>query len=115
MSNLYILNDQKQPILIGDTIEWAQWIETADRRVALTKINGYRVSTVFLGLDHSWGEEEGPLIFETMIFKEDDEAVDWGGELQYRYKTWDDAQHGHDLVVHYIKEHYEVCKNRVQD
>lgn len=36
-----------------DPIAWARWFETADRRVALTRVGEYTVSTVFLGLDHS--------------------------------------------------------------
>jgi hypothetical protein len=46
------------------------------------------VSTVFLGLDHSFGEGP-PQLFETMIF---------GGEhdeYQERYSTWDEAEAGH--------------------
>lgn len=112
MSSLYILNETKAPIKVQDLIEWAKWYETADRRVALDKVHGYRVSTVFLGIDHSFGEDHVPLIFETMVFAEDVET-DWSGELMYRYRTWDEAAEGHKMVVSAIKEHYEVRKNRV--
>lgn len=50
------------------------------------------VSTVFLGLDHSWGDGE-PQIFETMVF---------GGALdqeQERYSTWAEAEAGHAAMV----------------
>jgi hypothetical protein len=50
------------------------------------------VSTVFLGLDHQWGDGP-PLVFETMIF---------GGEhdqYQERYSTWDEAEAGHKQGV----------------
>lgn len=50
------------------------------------------VSTVFLGLDHSFGEGP-PVLFETMVF---------GGkhnEEQWRYCTWDQAEVGHRQVV----------------
>jgi hypothetical protein len=36
-------------------MEWAEWIETAERHVANDLIDGVRVSTVFLGLDHAFG------------------------------------------------------------
>jgi hypothetical protein len=50
------------------------------------------VSTVFLGIDHGFGEA-APVLFETMVF---------GGELdlfQDRYATWNEAVAGHRLAV----------------
>jgi hypothetical protein len=47
------------------------------------------VSTVFLGIDHRFGGEGPPLLFETMIF---------GGphdQSQYRCSTWQEAEHMH--------------------
>lgn len=47
------------------------------------------VSTVFLGIDHNYGPEGPPILFETMIF---------GGphnNYQRRYCTWDEAEQGH--------------------
>lgn len=39
------------------------------KRVALTIVHeGCEVSTVFLGLDHSWTPGGPPLVFETMVF-----------------------------------------------
>jgi hypothetical protein len=62
-------------------------------RVARTEINdNCHVSTVFVGLDHNFGRGD-PLLFETMIF---------GGPLdqyQWRYATWDHAEHGHNQAV----------------
>jgi hypothetical protein len=62
-------------------------------RVGLTKLeNGTEVSTVFLGLDHAWGDGP-PLLFETMIFG--------GTEDEYceRYSTWEEAEAGHKKAV----------------
>ena len=72
----------------ANTMEWAQWFETADRNVRSTILGEARVSTVFLGLDHSFGDGP-PLLFETMIF---------GGshdEYQDRCSTWDEAEAMH--------------------
>lgn len=83
----YILDNNKQPVECND-IQWALWLETADRRVAKTRKGDVGVSTVFLGIDHSWGDGP-PLLFETMIF---------GGEHdkdQWQYSTWDEAEKGH--------------------
>ena len=69
MHGQYILVNRK-PILCDDFMVWGRWFEKArctGRRVRQTYINDIRVSTVFLGLDHGWGEGE-PILFETMIF-----------------------------------------------
>ena len=92
----YIL-EEKEPKATEDLMEWANWFERADRHVAETKLaNGVRVSTVFLGLDHSFNGEV-PILFETMIF---------GGkhnEYQERYTTWDKAEDGHKQAVKLAK------------
>jgi hypothetical protein len=56
-----------------------------------------RVSTVFLGLDHSWLSDGPPLIFETMIF---------GGphsDHQTRASTWDEAERQHAEAVAMVR------------
>lgn len=86
MSDYYILLGKTQvPV---ECIEWAKWFEKADRTVANTEKNDVRVSTVFLGLDHSFGDGP-PLIFETMIFDGEHDGY------QQRYSTWEDAEEGH--------------------
>ena len=51
----YILEGHN-PVWVDDTITWGKWFETADRHVAKTAINDeINVSTVFLGVDHSFG------------------------------------------------------------
>lgn len=89
MSDKYIL-DGKTPVR-ADLMTWARWFEKADtaRIVAKTTIDDADISTVFLGLDHRFGGDGPPLVFETMIF---------GGPhdgYQERYSTWDEAEAGH--------------------
>lgn len=60
----YVLIDQT-PVEETDLLKWAKWLETADRRVALTELPGCTVSTVFLGLDHNWFDGR-PILFESM-------------------------------------------------
>lgn len=64
-----------------------------DHRVACDETpGGAEVSTVFLRLNHNFGEGP-PLVFETMIF-----GGPLGGEgrrYQNRYSTWDEAVSGH--------------------
>ena len=56
-------------------------------------IRGYLVSTIFLGYDDSCGVSEEPLIFETMVFKED-----FGGLYCRRCSTYDDAMIQHETA-----------------
>lgn len=87
VSYKYIL-DGKTPKKVVSLEEWARWFETADRHVANDAIGDVRISTVFLGIDHSWGNGP-PLVFETMIF---------GGphdQHQTRASTWDEAEKHH--------------------
>ena len=77
---------------ITDWQTWAEWFENTDRHVALDTVGDVRVSTVFLGLDHSFGGGP-PLWFETMVF---------GGEhsdFTQRYATWEEAEAGHQMVL----------------
>ena len=90
MSGKYIL-DGKAPVVCDDLMEWAEWMETADRKVAAAEKGEVRVSTVFLGLDHAHMDSV-PMLFETMIF---------GGEhdqYQERFSTWHEAEAGHKVA-----------------
>ena len=92
MSDRYILEGHKA-VPCDDLMQWAKWYEKADRHVALEERDGVKVSTIFLGLDHSFGLGL-PVLFETMVF---------GGKYdqdQERYQTWRDAEIGHR----------EICK-----
>ena len=88
MSDKYILND-KIPVPVHDLLEWAEWMETADRRVNFDMVGDTKISTVFLGLDRSFGGNR-PVLFETMIF---------GGPhdgYQERCSTWEEAEIEHN-------------------
>ncbi len=93
MNGRYILDEKGVPVPCEDLIVWGKWLERADsdRIVKQTTRDKVKVSTVFLGLDHSFGLGEGPpILFETMIF---------GGEhddYQQRYATREEALMGHE-------------------
>jgi hypothetical protein len=101
----YILVD-RTPVECRDLILWATWYgdatESGDRIVAQDKIGDYWVSTIFLGIDHSFYFRKprvAPILFETMVFigKDPDGT-------QVRYATWNEAAEGHA----------EICK-RLRD
>lgn len=89
----YILQGHT-PVPEPDLMKWAAWQEREReaRRVALDKVGEVTISTVFLAMNHGWGEEK-PVLFETMVF---------GGPLdeeQERYTTWEEAEEGHKRMV----------------
>lgn len=105
IDNWYIL-DGRKVIRCADMMEWIRWFEKAEgkdgRRIALTEkmrpfwwLTFWRrpytitVSTVFLGVDHSFGGGK-PILFETMVFGScaHDEACE-------RYSTYEEAERGH--------------------
>ena len=98
----YILkNKNPEP---AELLEWAKWFETGEhRRVRQTIISGkYNVSTVFLGLDHSYTGP--PAIFETMVF-----GNNKFDQYLRRYATWEEAEQGHIDILKMLLE-YEVKK-----
>jgi ribosomal protein S27AE len=64
----YILNEQGEPVPEPNFLKLAAWMETANLHVADETINGVRVSTVFLCIDHNYRDNDTPILWETMIF-----------------------------------------------
>lgn len=78
------------------------------RRVALTDVGPYTVSTVWLGVDHGWGlTGTPPVIFETMVFTASawhEEGGGVGPDLDMcRYCTEGEARAGHEAMVTLIR------------
>ena len=79
---------------IEGVLTWAQMFESDDRQIGRDEpARDILVSTVWLGIDHSFGFSGPPLIFETMIFggRED--------QYQVRYSTREEALAGHKHAV----------------
>jgi hypothetical protein len=115
----------KHYILIGHEIrecslmEWARWWElchTPDgdvhRRVGSSTIGDVWVSTVFLGIDHSFSfDPVKPVLFETMCFSE---KGDWSDFNMRRYCTWNEAEEGHKQIVEALELLHENAVNITQ-
>ena len=67
------------------------------RRVALTKNPKLMISTVWLGIDHGFRRSEKPIIFETMIFRTDEDE-EKGHNYQERYCTEAEVIEGHQRI-----------------
>ncbi len=96
--NKYILEGHT-PKVCHDVLTWGRWMEKAKRHVAKTQVGAVNISTVFLGLDHSFNDDGPAVLFETMIFGGKHDQDEW------RYHTWDEAEQGHKLAVVLVKEH----------
>ena len=99
------------------------WLQTADTRVAETHVGDYWISTVFLGLDHSF-HHGPPVLFETMIFlntpeaqrRPDEPLLEWSErkgalgagdpliEYQRRAETWLEAETEHEIACVMVEE-----------
>lgn len=91
----YILDKDGQTPKAVSLLEWAEWFEHDKRVVRKTNVKGVEVSTVFLGIDHSFSNrpDAKPVLWETMVF---------GGELdqeQDRYDSYASAIEGHEAMV----------------
>lgn len=85
--------------------EWCCKLREEDYgRVALDEgVRGYRISTVWLGIDHNILGPK-PLIFETMVFNESaDKKADEIGLTCRRWSTYEEAYNGHHRIVTAIR------------
>ena len=81
-------------------VDWHLKFEDLDyKKVRREDFGEYDVSTVWLGLDHSFGEGP-PLIFETMVFGGEDDFRYY----QVRYATEEEAIEGHEEAIKKVLE-----------
>jgi hypothetical protein len=132
--NLYFILDEHRNPQPAELLEWGLWLEAERRkpngglgRVADSVLpGGFRVATIFIGLDFRLGVEAGPpLLFETMAFypagrrrydKWFEGPFSGRRRLVYRrgrrysddivslrYSTWDGAAAGHAGVLEAVR------------
>ena len=101
----YILDDDKRIVRVANDginepgfLEWERVRDEKMRRVAHDTVGGIDVSTIFLGMDHSFGLGV-PILFETMTFKGRN-----SDHLQLRYCCYANAERGHQEVVELLKK-----------
>lgn len=64
--------------------------------MAQDSFNGLTLSTVFLVVDHSYGNGP-PVLFETMVFADEPHGVFYDG-IQKRYCGYHEALRGHEQL-----------------
>lgn len=122
-SRHYILDKKGNPV-VTDLMTWATWFEksckdfdTTKRHVAMTTIGRYKVSTVFLGLDHNFGKGP-PVLWETMVFNKKSKGEKWtiedgaSVEMTRCSGSREQAEAMHDRMVKLVKEKYATRKTR---
>ncbi len=107
----YKLVDKK---VVRCTREEADWGDS--RRVQCHQVGHFRISTVFLPIDHSFTYEGPPVVFETMVFDESFEGtttyVNKDGSMwdahrdteMWRCCTWDEAVNQHWEAVYQYEQ-----------
>lgn len=88
-------------VIPTDALTWTKAFSSEDRSLGRTRVGlgrtgvgGQEVSTVFLGIDHSFSDTGPPVLFETMVF-----GVDGCGTDMRRYRTRAEAEAGHLEIV----------------
>jgi hypothetical protein len=106
MSDYYKL-DNKHNVVPCELIEFGIFMKDHENVIVKQEhIGEYHISTVFLGLDHSFRECDAPLVFETMVF---DGPQDY--EYQTRCSTWDGALDMHKKACNYVRDLRRDARN----
>lgn len=75
-----------------------------NRRVAEEIVGDYWISTVFMPMDHRFGPEGPPIVFETMVFPIKNGKPDMSERYCDRCCTWNEAVKMHKRVVQMVKD-----------
>jgi hypothetical protein len=120
-----ILNE-KGEVVPCDLMTWARWLEEnrAHRVIVQEDLpHGYKISTVFLGLNHSYFRGP-PLWFETMVFEPSDgkpspitgKIHKLGNEAFCdRYTTLEEARSGHEIIKAKWLGHFSQMAKKEED
>lgn len=96
--NLYVLDENNEPVETNFET-WSQFItDNNKRQIKFTQISKDKyVSTIFVGVDFSFGIGPERKLFETAVFD--------GHEQPHivRYSTYEKAIQGHDILVKIVE------------
>lgn len=105
MIGYYILDENGKTVATDDVLEWARFIEKPINKILKQDdIDDYKVSTVFLGIDHNFADSGAPILWETMVFKRGyNGKVNFMDLYQQRYPTRAAALKGHKKAMILVK------------
>ncbi len=106
MGYYYRLDENERVYSTDECLTDEEWKELRKRFHPDEEVDGYRVSTVFLGIDHCY-DGGPPLLFETMVFDKDENGYDIYCE---RYPDIKSARAGHKKAIAWVKNKREKEK-----
>ena len=98
----YRLDENKNAVPCSTEIwakQFTEMFKNKTKHVAQDIIEGCLVSTVWLGIDHQWGIDEAPLLYETMVFDKYFREI-----YCARCSTWQEAEEGHKEAIQWVKD-----------
>lgn len=107
----YILDENKRPVRL-DSNEWSEWMhkqnEGQGRVVKQEHLVPYYLSTVFLGIDHNFGntDPKKAVLFESMVFLNKSEV------FIRRYHSWNGSLKGHEKISEFMREYINSPKGK---
>jgi hypothetical protein len=84
---------------VNNVYDWCDWMDAGNLTVDWTTVDGFGVSTCFLGLAPPESRDGPPLLFETVLMR-GQRLV----RLLERYTTWDDAEKGHKKWTQAVRD-----------
>lgn len=92
----------KKVVPVNDVVEWSKSLQ--ENKIVKQEHTdaGYWVSTVFLGIDHSFSlnpKQNSPILFETMVFGKGNKEKRKSDLDIERYVTYLQAEKGHERMV----------------
>ena len=88
---------------------WARWFEKERREwQIISEVDCYRISTVFLGLDHNYTGVGPPILWETMVFHQADKEDDLHQHMARCAGGFEQAEAMHIRMVEHVKEQLAV-------
>lgn len=109
MFNFYKLNEDKtvSACTLYECVDQIQEMcRTKTKHVADDYIDGMRISTVWLGIDHGssrWlasSKNYRPILFETIVFENPEQPYECYCD---QYSTWEEAEEGHKKAIEWVK------------
>ena len=85
--------------------DWPEFFESSDRFVKQENVEDKYVSTVFLGIDYNFSGEGEPILFETMVFRRNEEGeIDFTEVFCDRCSTWEEAENIHKETIRKLEQ-----------
>lgn len=103
MTTWFTLDDQEQLVPVDIVNTTAKWDPHGVWKPIQETVDGFMVSTVFLGTDHRFGDGP-PLLWETMVFDHRDDPRDMIDIYCERYESAKAAREGHQVAIQWVKD-----------